>query len=98
MFDAQIGETPADDPTIYLDIIEGTRTRTLPVDGSITPDMMDGLSNAPVGDVITKGAEDTFGHHTASARRELYNGTQGITVVNATRRSALSPTAFDSPR
>ena len=96
VFNAAIGITPADDPTIYLDIIETARLDMLPPDGSITASLMDGLADAPVGDVITTGAEDTFSHHTASARRELYNGTQGITVVNATRRSALSPTAFDS--
>ena len=96
VFNAQIPSVPAGDPTIYLEILESARLDMLPPDGSITPSLMDGLADAPVGDVITTGAEDTFSHHTASARRELYNGTQGITVVNATRRSALSPTAFDS--
>ena len=96
VFNARIGITPADDPTIYLDIIEGTRTRTLPVDGSLTPDMMAGLADAQVGDVITRGPEDTFGHHVASARREVYNGTQGIAVTRADQRSGLAPTAFDT--
>lgn len=96
VFNARIGITPADDPTIYLDIIETARLNILPLDDSIVPSLLNDLTDAPVGDVVTIGVEDTFSHHTPSARREVYNGSQGITVVNATRRSALSPTAFDT--
>lgn len=96
VFSVTWGPQPADDQTVVLEIVEPATINLLPPAGSIRPSLLDGLTDAPAGDVITRGPDDTFGHHAASARRELYNGTQGITVVNATRRSALSPTAFDN--
>ena len=89
------GEQPADD-NLVLEVVEHASTDLLPPDGSLTPSMLDGLMDAPAGDVVTVAKDDVFGHHTPSSRRELYNGSQGITVASASARSGLSPVAFDS--
>ena len=87
---------PAGDQDVILEIIEPATSNILPPDGTITRAKVRGLQDAPVGDVITAAAAEQFGHHTPSARRELYNGTMGIAVANATSRSGLAPVAFDT--
>ena len=87
-YNAAIANLPGGETGISLEIDEPATSKVLPPDGSIKPVKLDGVAEGDGNKIVTvAGDGQTFVPLALAGRRQLFSGTQGINVTNATHQS-----------
>ena len=92
---ASVPTLAADDDRFELMIHEPATLDILPPDGSIGTAQLDGLLNAPVGNVVTIGADGALGSRAAGGLELIKSGSFGVAVNSASANSGLGHETLD---